>query len=468
MADQTLVQGAGLVAQTEGICKLAAAEGATKVAAHLAEGISTVVQKRNREFNAIVKATLAKTEGMDDETYKKLSKALERKRGGYVYLNKKERLLSERDLLKFADNIKKEKIAKNTIASDLENENAIVEKLGEDVDDIKDILDGTNPPITNENGDVGYIMRPQFADKRPSLKEFVIEDENGKQTLLSYRQAWDDGRFKVSPDGKFKIDKDGVKYENNTAGYEKFKRKAKLYWINQAKETGNKLLHFNSTTGKREYLTPEEAQQLLDDQPQFVKIEDIQEHIKGNLKDKATFSKVDAATSKVIEDAKSNKTFNYRAVRSDMMKIINDENTNLKSLASDKNNITNSSFKADLTQALQTANYDDLGIFSTGASTTDAKRKKRLIKKVESLDPNTDGDDNKISQQDAETIVQALMSDQDMLKEHLSNYFTKAIEQQHGAYISNEAKETKDNEVEQVEVVGGSIDENGNYIPDNQ
>ena len=129
MADQTLVQGAGLVAQTEGIGKLAAAEGATKVAAHLAEGISTVVQKRNREFNAIVKATLAKTEGMDDETYKKLSKALERKRGGYVYLNKKERLLSERDLLKFADNIKKEKIAKNTIASDLENENAIVEKL---------------------------------------------------------------------------------------------------------------------------------------------------------------------------------------------------------------------------------------------------------------------------------------------------------------------------------------------------
>ena len=116
MADQTLVQGAGLVAQTEGAGKLAAAQGATKVAAHLAEGISTVVQKRNREFNAIVKATLAKTEGMDDETYKKLSKALERKRGGYVYLNKKERLLSERDLLKFADNIKKEKIAKNTIA----------------------------------------------------------------------------------------------------------------------------------------------------------------------------------------------------------------------------------------------------------------------------------------------------------------------------------------------------------------
>ena len=46
--------------------------------------------------------------------------------------------------------------------------------------------------------------------------------------------------------------------------------------------------------------------------------------------------------------------------------------------------------------------------------------------------------------------------------------FTKAIEQQQSAYTSSEAKETKDNEVEQVEVVGGSIDENGNYIPDNQ
>ena len=397
---------------------------------------------------------------MDDETYKKLSKALNRKRAGYVYLNKKERLLSERDLLKFADNIKKEKIAKNTIASDLENEGAIVEKLGDDVDDIKDILDGTTPPITNENGDVGYIMRPQFADKRPSLKEFVIEDKNGKQTLLSYRKAWDDDRFKVSSDGKFKTDKFGNKYENTTAGFEKFQRETKVYWINQAKETGNKLLHFNSTTGKREYLTPDEAQQLLDDKPQFVKIEDIQDHVKGSLKDKATFGKVDTATSKVIEDAKSNKPFNYRAVRSDMMKIINDENTNLKSLASDKNNITNSSFKADLTQALQTANYDDLGIFSTGASTTDAKNKRRLIKKVESLDPNTDGDDNKISQQDAETIVQALMSDQAMLKEHLSNYFTKAIEQQYSAYTANKTR--------QVDVVGGSIDENGNYIPDNQ
>ena len=458
MADQTLVQGAGLVAQTEGVGKLAAAEGATKVAAHLAEGISTVVQKRNREFNAIVKATLAKTEGMDDETYKKLSKALERKRAGYVYLNKKERLLSERDLLKFADNIKKEKIAKNTIASDLENEGAIVEKLGDDVDDIKDILDGTNPPITNENGDVGYIMRPQFADRRPSLKEFVVEDENGKQTLLSYRKAWDDDRFKVSSDGKFKTDKFGNKYENTTAGFEKFQRESKLYWINQARKTGNKLLHFNSTTGKREYLTPDEAQQLLDDKPQFVKIEDIQEHIKGNLKDKATFSKIDGATAKIIEDAKTGKEFNADAVRNDMMKMLNDENTNLKSLASDKNNITGSSFKSDLTQALQTASYEDLGV----------KNEKLLKAKIEDLDPNTDGDDDKISQQDAETIVESLMSDDSTLKFYLEQYFTKAIKQQHDAYTSNKEKQTKDNEVEQVEIVGGSIDENGNYIPDNQ
>ena len=472
MADQTLVQGAGLVAQTEGAGKLAAAQGATKVAAHLAEGISTVVQKRNREFNAIVKATLAKTESMDDETYKKLSKTLERKRAGYVYLNKKERLLSERDLLKFADNIKKEKIAKNTIASDLENEGAIVEKLGDDVDDIKDILDGTNPPITNENGDVGYIMRPQFADKRPSLKEFVVEDENGKQTLLSYRKAWDDGRFKVSLDGKFKTDKYGNKYENTTAGFEKFQRESKLYWINQARKTGNKLLHFNSTTGKREYLTPDEAQQLLDDKPQFVKIEDIQDHVKGNLKDKATFGKVDTATAKIIEDAKTGKEFNRDAVRNDMMKIINDENTNLKSLASDKNNITNSSFKSDLTQALQTANYDDLGIFGDAKILTKRKLEKSFNEKVESLDPNTDGDDDKISQQDAETIVEALMSDQGMLKEHLSNYFTKAIEQQHYAYTTrekqkNEAERNKEISEQQIEIKGGSIDDDGNYVPDN-
>ena len=365
--------------------------------------------------------------------------------------------------------LKKKKITKNQIASDLENEGAIVEKLGDDVDDIKDILDGTNPPTTNKNGDVGYIMRPQFADKRPSLKEFVVENENGNQTLLSYRKAWDDDRFKVSSDGNFKTDKYGNKYENTTAGFEKFQREAKLYWINQARETGNKLLHFNSTTGKREYLTPDEAQQLLDDKPQFVKIEDIQDHVKGNLKDKATFGKVDAATSKAIEDAKSGKEFNTEATRNDMMKIINDENTNLKSLASDKNNITNSSFKSDLSQALQTANYDDLGIFGDAKILTKKKLKKRFNEKVKSLDPNTDNDNSKISQQDAETIVEALMSDQGMLKEHLSNYFTKAIEQQHNAYTSNKVEETKDDEVvEQVEIIGGSVDENGNYVPDNQ
>lgn len=56
-----------------------------------------------------------------------------------------------------------------------------------------------------------------------------------------------------------------------------------------------------------------------------------------------------------------------------------------------------------------------------------------------------------------------------MLKEHLSNYFTKAIEQQHNAYTSNKVEETKDDEVvEQVEIIGGSVDENGNYVPDNQ
>jgi len=467
MADQTLVQGAGLVAQTEGAGKLATAQGATKVAAHLAEGVSTVVQKRNREFNAIIKATLSKTEGMDDKTYNGLRKILEKKRAGYVYLNKKERALSERDLLQFAGNIKKEKIAKNDIASDLENEGAIVEKLGDDVDDIKDILSGNNPPTTNENGEVGYIMRPQFADKTPSLKEFVIENESGNQTLLSYRKAWDDDRFKVSSDSKFKTDKFGNKYENTTAGFEKFQREGKLYWINQARETGNKLLHFNSTTGKREYLTPDEAQALLDQKPKFVKIEDIQDHIKGNLKDKTTFGKVDAEASKAIENAKNGKEFNASATRSDMEKLVNDENTNLKSLASDKNNITNSSFQADLTQALQTANYNDLGIFGDAKILTKRKLKKRFREKVESLDPNTDGDDDKISQQDAETIVEALMSDQGLLKQYLAGYFTKAIEQQYNAYSENKVEEVS-NEDKQVEVKGGSIDANGNYVPDGQ
>ena len=50
MANHILIQGAAQVAQAKHAGKLATAQGATKVAAHLAEGIGAVVQERIKEF----------------------------------------------------------------------------------------------------------------------------------------------------------------------------------------------------------------------------------------------------------------------------------------------------------------------------------------------------------------------------------------------------------------------------------
>ena len=47
--------------------------------------------------------------------------------------------------------------------------------------------------------------------------------------------------------------------------------------------------------------------------------------------------------------------------------------------------------------------------------------------KIESLDPNLDGDDSQISMVDAEIIVDAIMNDTTMLDNYLAHYFTKFL-----------------------------------------
>ena len=71
MADQTLVQGSVLVAQSIGVGDLAASQAWTKAASHLSEGLGDVFQKRNKEFNKIMEAQLNK-EGLTDAEYDKL------------------------------------------------------------------------------------------------------------------------------------------------------------------------------------------------------------------------------------------------------------------------------------------------------------------------------------------------------------------------------------------------------------
>ena len=45
------------------------------------------------------------------------------------------------------------------------------------------------------------------------------------------------------------------------------------------------------------------------------------------------------------------------------------------------------------------------------------------------MDPNTDGDPDRISPDDAQVIVDALLDDEDLSTQYLANYYTRFLEQ---------------------------------------
>ena len=79
--------------------------------------------------------------------------------------------------------------------------------------------------------DVKKPGRVEFAGSKPELKEFVKKDEAGKESLASYKEAWDDGRFTVK-DGQ-RTDKFGNTYSDNDAGYQGFVDASEAWWEKQ-------------------------------------------------------------------------------------------------------------------------------------------------------------------------------------------------------------------------------------------
>lgn len=74
MADSQLIQGAGQAARAGAAGKLAAGAALTEAADFISEGTNKVIQARNKNFNAAMKAELAKTGDLTDEEYKKYEK----------------------------------------------------------------------------------------------------------------------------------------------------------------------------------------------------------------------------------------------------------------------------------------------------------------------------------------------------------------------------------------------------------
>ena len=116
-----LVAGAGLVARSEGVGKLAGAQALQDVGAFLAEGIGDVVQARNREFNTLLAKQLNKP-GLDEDQIDALEKRLQKQRFRYVYLNDRRlRQKEEQNIQKVADEVTNVVNSNNTIAKTAQN-----------------------------------------------------------------------------------------------------------------------------------------------------------------------------------------------------------------------------------------------------------------------------------------------------------------------------------------------------------
>ena len=389
MANSQLIQGAGKVARAQGAGDTIGSRAATATARFLAEGTGKVIQRRNREFNNIMNAQLNQ-EGLTDEEYQLTYERLKRMRVGYVYLNKKDRMDLERKIIDDGNNKKK-----------LDDDKEVV------IDNIKD---KDIKPDNLPDAIVNFVGRPDFAATQDELVQFVKEDEDGNNVIAAYRVAWTDGRFKVSNDGKTKtatIGDSTVSYPNTEEGYKKFVRESKLYWIQQAEANGNKILHYDSQTGKREYLTPEEARALLDDNSELT-TDDLKQYIQGRNKaedqsqvilDNVSSGSVKAKALKEGEPVE----FNSEEARNRYSKIITSDNA--LDLAMSKQ-IGETSFKQDLEEKITTMKYSDLGISEDI---------------INNLDPTDDG---KVSKSDAKVITGKILQDDEMLKEYLTEYFT--------------------------------------------
>ena len=401
---------------------LALSKSATNLAADLAEGIGKVVQKRNKEFNEIMDYQLSK-EGLSDQEYQDLYQRFRERRGAYVYLNKKERMDFERDIIKEAEEKKKNDKDKEEIADIVTDPDNEIDPKDIDNSAIQDVVEGKIEPTKDANGRVVYALNSD------ALQEFVIKDENGNDRLKSYRGAWDDERFTVSEDGTTKTDKFGNTYSNDEAGFRDFQRSAKLYWIRKAKETGDELLMYNSTTGKREYVTPEEAEALLKDETKNVTMDEIKEHVKSRAKDQQAANTLEANIVNGATRAKTLKEgdsldFDREEAKNRYSKIL--DTTDLYKAAT-KNMIGNTSFDQDLMEKLKSMEYSQLGI-------DDAT--------VNRLDPTDDGT---ISEDDARVIVDKILDDEEMLKGYLTDYFTLYEEREFKNNMPKDLKESIQN-----------------------
>tara|TARA_R100000700_G_C3179281_1_gene155597 strand:+ start:1061 stop:2515 length:1455 start_codon:yes stop_codon:yes gene_type:complete len=451
MADRTLISGAGKVAQSKHSGALSAAKAGMVVGEHLSEGIGKIVQKRNREFNKLMEAELEAAGELSTEEYDELFKDLQKKRGGYVYLNKRGRIRAEEDLNKQIDGILKNKEQKQDVVGNLPD------NLPPDQQDWwTDFLKNPPPTETDEDGNVKFRVEDSKADEeRKKYITYKKNEETGKieESLASYQGAWDEGfgTFKtLDANGneidkksrwtkevingvEYKVDEWGNKYENNEKGLAEFKRQSKKYWqersgakldVKDGELIGLKsgiydgkdgapddpLLQDSQRAGQKdeeEFFTPQERLMTI------AEIYDDRVKDKGLEFDAASKEKLDAVVTNMQTSATATDAgeFNEQGTKDQISSILNGDEVNLISLAtSNKFMPGNSSWRDDMYTALTDPDkgfsYENLGISQ---------------QKVESEDPTPN---TPITDVDARIIINKIMEDENLLQETLTDYFT--------------------------------------------
>ena len=168
MADQTLVQGAGLIAQSKGVGKLAAAGAWTKMSTDLSKKLAPVIQERHQTWEKYSNYRLAK-EGLDDDDFDALYGDLEQKRREYIWGDKKARAKMMQDV--------------DFLASQITDVSSFQ-------DDIADATGNDEEPLSDAflNSDLGSVyMEILNGDRKPEV------GEDGKMTGFTINSGLFDG-----------------------------------------------------------------------------------------------------------------------------------------------------------------------------------------------------------------------------------------------------------------------------------
>tara|TARA_R100001594_G_scaffold75090_1_gene109821 strand:+ start:416 stop:1336 length:921 start_codon:yes stop_codon:yes gene_type:complete len=290
--------------------------------------------------------------------------------------------------------------------------------------------------ITNE--DFNYSMK-EAAQKTPDLsdKKYAELTKKYMQRKREYADAGNDSEGTAKKEminrevqGDKEIMTRALELQSEIASVTTNSNKFGHNPIGKLGEDGAKLLS-DIATGKNELTFDEENKPgYKTDAGHFMPIDAVKvELLEPNKVDHMARKGVKAIMDDSVRKAKNilpneNHNFDYQKEFNNIKNKIVD-NGNLKSLANDKI-FGNRVFKDDLKSAIELGNYQEMGLTE---------------EQLHLFDP-TKGD-NAITSEDAEAITQNILQNEDLLKDYLAEYYTKAVEQNFNNNLSTEIKEAK-------------------------